>query len=53
MRRRGMQPVELEGAAAKAYLDAAFEVPWARLKERDPTNYEALREKFFKEAKGS
>ena len=35
--------------AAEAYLNAAYEEAWNRLKERDPTHYEALREKFFKE----
>jgi hypothetical protein len=41
--------VELAPEAADAYLSAAYEEAWSRLKERDPTNYEALREKFFKD----
>jgi TRAP-type transport system periplasmic protein len=49
MKKRGMQVVELPPEAAEAYLNAAYEEAWNRLKERDPTHYEALREKFFKE----
>jgi TRAP-type transport system periplasmic protein len=49
MRKRGMQVVELAPAAAEAYLNAAYEEAWNRLKERDPTHYDALRAKFFKE----
>ena len=47
MRKRGMQVVELPPAAAEAYLNAAYEEAWSLLKGRDPTHYEALREKFF------
>ena len=49
MKKRGMQVVELPPEAAEAYLNAAYEEAWNRLKERDPTHYEALREKFFKD----
>jgi TRAP-type C4-dicarboxylate transport system substrate-binding protein len=49
MRKRGMQVVELEPAAAEAYLNAAYDEAWNRLKERDPTHYDELRAKFFKE----
>jgi TRAP-type C4-dicarboxylate transport system substrate-binding protein len=49
MKKRGMQVVELAPEAADAYLSAAYEEAWSRLKERDPTHYEALREKFFKD----
>ncbi len=49
IRKRGMQIVELKGVAAKNYLEGVYRVPWERLKKRDPTNYEALRAKFFKE----
>jgi TRAP-type C4-dicarboxylate transport system substrate-binding protein len=49
MRKRGMQVVELPPEAAAAYLNAAYEEAWKRLEERDPTHYEALREKFFQE----
>jgi TRAP-type transport system periplasmic protein len=49
MRKRGMQVVELEPQAAEAYLLAAYEEAWNRLKERDPTHYDELRAKFFKE----
>jgi TRAP-type transport system periplasmic protein len=48
MTKRGMQVVELEPEAAKAYLSAAYEEAWSRLKERDPTHYDELRAKFFK-----
>jgi TRAP-type C4-dicarboxylate transport system substrate-binding protein len=48
MTKRGMQVVELEPEAAEAYLNAAYEEAWSRLKERDPTHYDALRAKFFK-----
>jgi TRAP-type transport system periplasmic protein len=49
LKKRGMQVVELAPAAAAAYLSAAYDEAWNRLKERDPTHYEALRSKFFKE----
>jgi TRAP-type C4-dicarboxylate transport system substrate-binding protein len=49
MKKRGMQVVELEPAAAEVYLNAAYDEAWNRLKERDPTHYDALRAKFFKE----
>ena len=47
MKERGMQVVELPPEAAEAYLTAAYEEAWSRLKERDPTHYQALRDKFF------
>jgi TRAP-type C4-dicarboxylate transport system substrate-binding protein len=49
MKKRGMQVVELPPEAAEAYLAAAYEEAWNRLKERDPTHYDALRAKFFQE----
>jgi hypothetical protein len=49
MRKRGMQVVELEPEAAEAYLNAAYEEAWNRLKERDPTHYDELRAKFFQD----
>jgi TRAP-type C4-dicarboxylate transport system substrate-binding protein len=49
MRKRGMQVVELAPDAAEAYLNAAYEEAWSRLKERDPTHYDDLRAKFFKD----
>ena len=49
MKKRGMQVVELAPAAAKAYLNAAYDEAWSRLKERDPTHYDQLRAKFFKD----
>ncbi|HEX6113041.1 MAG TPA: TRAP transporter substrate-binding protein DctP [Geminicoccaceae bacterium] len=49
MKKRGMQVVELPPEAAEAYLAAAYEEAWNRLKERDPTHYDELRTKFFQE----
>ena len=49
MRKRGMQVVELPPDAARAYLQAAYDEAWRRLKERDPTHYDELRARFFKE----
>jgi TRAP-type transport system periplasmic protein len=49
MQKRGMQVVELAPGAAEAYLSAAYEEAWSRLKERDPTHYDQLRAKFFEE----
>jgi TRAP-type transport system periplasmic protein len=49
MKKRGMQVVELPADAGEAYLNAAYEEAWRRLEGRDPTHYEALREKFFKD----
>ena len=48
MVKRGMQVIELDDAAGEAFRKAAADVAWARLKERDPTNYEAMRAKFYK-----
>ena len=49
MKKRGMQVVELAPDAAEAYLNAAYEEAWSRLKKRDPTHYDELRAKFFKD----
>jgi TRAP-type C4-dicarboxylate transport system substrate-binding protein len=49
VQKRGMQIITLEGANAEKFLQAAYDVPWARLKGRDPTHYDALREKFYSE----
>ncbi|MCW5773602.1 MAG: hypothetical protein KIT16_18315 [Rhodospirillaceae bacterium] len=48
LRAAGMQVVELKGPGRKKYLEAAFEIPWKRLKSRDASNYDALRAKFYK-----
>ena len=48
MEKRGMQIIKLDEAAGAAFRKAAADVAWARLKERDPTNYEAMRAKFYK-----
>ncbi len=47
VRANGMQVITLEGEAAEKYLDMANAVPWERLAKRDPTYYQALREKFY------
>jgi TRAP-type C4-dicarboxylate transport system substrate-binding protein len=49
LREGGMQVFELTGAAREKYLADAYRVTWERLKERDPTHHDALREKFFQE----
>jgi hypothetical protein len=48
LRADGMKVVELKGEGRKKYLEAAFEIPWKRLKSRDATHYDALRAKFYK-----
>jgi TRAP-type C4-dicarboxylate transport system substrate-binding protein len=48
LRAAGMTVIELKGEGRKKYLAAAFEIPWKRLKERDPTHYDALRAKFYR-----
>jgi TRAP-type C4-dicarboxylate transport system substrate-binding protein len=45
----GMEIIELTGAAKDKYLADAYTVTWERLKSRDDTHYDALREKFFTE----
>ncbi len=47
LREGGIEVIELTGEARENYLKNAYEVTWNRLKERDPTHYDALREKFF------
>lgn len=47
VREEGMQVITLSGAAAERFRDAAFETPWTRLKERDPTHADALRARFY------
>ncbi len=44
----GMKVIELKGDGRKKYLASAYDIPWKRLKERDATNYDALRAKFYK-----
>lgn len=48
MKAGGMKVVTMTPEATKKYLSAAYESGWARVKERAPENYEALRAKFFK-----
>jgi len=47
LREGGIEVIELTGKARETYLKNAYEVTWNRLKERDPTHYEKLREIFF------
>jgi TRAP-type C4-dicarboxylate transport system substrate-binding protein len=49
LREGGIEVFELTGAAREKYLADAYRVTWERLKERDPTHHDALREKFFQE----
>ena len=49
MEEGGMQVIELTGDQREAYLDAAYTVTWERLRSRDATHYDALRELFFDE----
>jgi TRAP-type C4-dicarboxylate transport system substrate-binding protein len=49
LKKRGMEFVALPEAEAKKFLQAAYDVPWQRLKKRDATHYDALRAKFFQE----
>jgi TRAP-type C4-dicarboxylate transport system substrate-binding protein len=48
MKAAGIKVVTLSPEGRKKYLSLAFESGWARVKERAPENYEALRAKFFK-----
>ncbi len=43
----GMTIVELEGEAREAYLDAAYDSAWARMKAAGTERYDALREAYY------
>lgn len=43
----GMQTVELTGDAREAYLDAAYDRAWNRLKQSGSEYYDALRAKYY------
>ncbi|WP_108662964.1 TRAP transporter substrate-binding protein DctP [Acuticoccus kandeliae] len=47
VRDAGMEVVTLEGAAAQAWLDSAFETAWARLKASGSPQYDALRAAYY------
>ncbi len=48
VREKGIEIITLEGDAAKAYLDTAFDSAWSRLKASGSPYYDELREKFYK-----
>ena len=45
----GIETVTLEGAQADLFLTKAYDIAWARLKERDPTMHDDLKALFFKD----
>jgi len=49
MRRRGVEVVTLDEAAAARYRSAAIETAWMRLKTRNATHHDALRDKFYRQ----
>ncbi len=48
LKKRGVQFVSLQPAAAKRFLAEAYKLAWDRMKSRDPANADALRAKYFK-----
>jgi len=49
MRRRGVEVVTLDEAAAARYRSTAIETAWTRLKTRNATHHDALRDKFYRQ----
>ncbi len=49
MRRRGIEVVTLNEAAAARYRSAAIETAWTRLKTRNVKHHDVLRDKFYRE----
>ncbi|MEM7694085.1 MAG: TRAP transporter substrate-binding protein DctP [Pseudomonadota bacterium] len=47
VREAGMTIITMEGAAAEAYLDSAFNTPWEKLAESDSPHTEALRAIYY------
>ena len=45
----GIQTIELEGEQRMSFLKKAYDISWARLKERDPTYHDRLKAVFFKD----
>ena len=43
----GMTVITLEGAAADAYLDAAYDSAWARMEAAGTPRYQALRDAYY------
>lgn len=43
----GLSIVELEGDVADAYLDAAYDAAWGRLRESGSEHYDALRDAYY------
>jgi TRAP-type C4-dicarboxylate transport system substrate-binding protein len=49
LRARGVEVITLSEEAGRAYRKAAFETAWERMRSRDATGHDALREKFYRE----
>ena len=47
MAEEGIETINLTGAQAETFLKTAYDIAWERLKERDPTNHDKLKEIFF------
>jgi len=47
MAAEGIETIELTGAQAETFLTTAYDIAWARLKERDATHHDALKDVFF------
>lgn len=47
VRENGMTVIQLEGDAAAAYLDAAYDSAWERMKEAGSAHYDALRAAYY------
>ena len=45
----GIETITLEGEQADLFLTKAYDIAWARLKERDPTMHDELKELFFED----
>lgn len=47
MEEAGMEVIELTGDQASHFLNTAYDIAWERLKGRDPTHHDALKDVFF------
>lgn len=47
MAANGMEVIELTGDQRTLFLNTAYDIAWERLKGRDPTHHDALKEIFF------
>ncbi|MGI3171096.1 TRAP transporter substrate-binding protein DctP [Pseudooceanicola sp. C21-150M6] len=45
----GIETITLEGEQADLFLNKAYDIAWARLKERDPTYHDQLKAIFFED----